>query len=419
MPRAPVVADTWQAYMKSKANRVSLWLSMDDAHTSALLFCYCCAPGEHLLEVFQRDDPAGGLLRSMQVRRASPVVACLDHYWRMLQHPWDELHVLLNHMRPQGLLLTSVVMSCVFSLVLTLAAGIWSDVHMACTTWPFRLTALTLHDDALFDETSAALFSASPCCLDARFTLKLRSLTGSPAGLKRATAVLEAVRVWSWQKRFDNMSTERLLKRYSVASPARPAATRCCAAGFLSEIQHAHLQSGGADVRGVTRARLLARNAPIRAASRKVAKGHVKAKPGKTMGKFMSWAAAMQKAGRAAAGVEGKQPLGDRAAYRARVAHLRDLWRSGNRPLPAHEDAPLPRSDTPTKSAINYGGGVVRGLASEARALQRGSRQHVTRPGRSSRAGVGLDREPQEPAAVFRSEFGHAAYRSHPKSSQV
>lgn len=73
------------------------------------------------------------------------------------------------------------------------------------------------------------------------------------------------------------------------------------------------------------------------------------------MGRFMSWAAAMQKAGRAAAGVEGQKPLGDRAAYRARVAHLRDLWRSENRPLPDHEDAPLPRSDTPTKSATSYG----------------------------------------------------------------
>ena len=140
--------------------------------------------------MFQRDDTAGGLLRSMQVRRASPVVACLDHYWRMLQHPWDELHVFLNHMRPQGLLLTPVVMSCVFSLVLTLAAGIWSDVHMACTTWPFRLTALTLHDDGLFDETAAALFSASPCCLDVRFTLKLRSLTGSPCRSKACHSCL-------------------------------------------------------------------------------------------------------------------------------------------------------------------------------------------------------------------------------------
>ena len=42
-PRAPAAADTWQACMKSKANRVSLWLSMDDAQTSALLLCYCCA----------------------------------------------------------------------------------------------------------------------------------------------------------------------------------------------------------------------------------------------------------------------------------------------------------------------------------------------------------------------------------------
>ena len=358
VPRAPAVADTWQAYMKSKANRVSLWLSMDDAQTSALLFCYCCAPGEHLLEVFQHDSTAGGLLRSMQVRRASPVVACLDQYWRMLQHPLDELRVLLHHMHPQGLLLTSVVMSCVFSLLLALAAGIWSDVHMASTAWPFRLTSLTLDDDALFDETAAALFAASPCCLDARFTLKLRSLVGSPAGLRQATSVLEAVRIWSWQKRFDNMSTERLLKRYRVASPAHsghPVATRCCAAGFLSEIQHAHLQSGGADVTRVTRAALLARDAPIRAASRKVAKAHLKAKPRNTMGRFASWAAAMQKAGRAAAGVEGHKPLGDRAAYKARVAHLRDLWRSENRPFLTTRMLPLPRSDTPTKSATSYG----------------------------------------------------------------
>ena len=67
VPRAPVVADTWQAHMKSKANRVSLWLSMDDAHTSALLFCYCCAPGEHWLEVFQR----GAVRQSPRPREGS------------------------------------------------------------------------------------------------------------------------------------------------------------------------------------------------------------------------------------------------------------------------------------------------------------------------------------------------------------
>ena len=121
---AAPAAGTWQAEMKSKANRVSLWLSMDDAQTSTLIFCYCCAPAEHLLQVFQRDDSAGGLLRSVQIPRSSPVVACLEQYWRMLRSPAEEMRVLLRHLQPQGLLLISVVTSCVFALVLSLAVGI-------------------------------------------------------------------------------------------------------------------------------------------------------------------------------------------------------------------------------------------------------------------------------------------------------
>eukprot|EP00974_Lingulodinium_polyedra_P045616 4374634-Lingulodinium_polyedra.AAC.1 len=37
---------------------------MDDARTLTLILCYCRAPGEHLLQVFQQDDSAGGSLRS-------------------------------------------------------------------------------------------------------------------------------------------------------------------------------------------------------------------------------------------------------------------------------------------------------------------------------------------------------------------
>ena len=94
--------------------------------------------------MFQRDDSAGGLLRSVQIPRSSPVVACLEQYWRMLRSPAEEMRAL----------------------------------------------------------TSDALFSASACCLDKRFTGKLRSLVGSPEDLKAADAVLDAVRVWSWRKRF-------------------------------------------------------------------------------------------------------------------------------------------------------------------------------------------------------------------------
>eukprot|EP00974_Lingulodinium_polyedra_P011109 1071032-Lingulodinium_polyedra.AAC.1 len=65
------------------------------------------------------------------------------------------------------------------------------------------------------------------------------------------------------------MSTERLLERYRVASPSHPAATRCCAAGFLSKIQHVRQQNGGSDVRHMTRAQLLARDAPIRSSALK------------------------------------------------------------------------------------------------------------------------------------------------------
>jgi hypothetical protein len=339
VPAAPAAAGTWQAEMKSKANRVSLWLSMDDAQTSTLILCYCCAPAEHLLQVFQRDDSAGGLLRSVQIPRSSPVVACLEQYWRMLQSPAEEMRVLLRHLQPQGLLLISVVMSCVFALVLSLAAGIWRDIHMAATTWPFRLTALTLDNEALFKDTSDALFSASACCLDKRFTGKLRSLVGSPEGLKAADAVLDAVRVWSWRKRFDNMSTERLLKRYRVASPSHPDVVRSCAAGFLSEVQHAHQQNGGSDLRHMTRARLLARDAPIRSSALKIAKRHVKQRRNKLT--FLAWAATMQKAGRAAAGVRGRTPLGNREAFRARMADLKEMWRAGNRPLLELEEAPL------------------------------------------------------------------------------
>eukprot|EP00974_Lingulodinium_polyedra_P048083 4616765-Lingulodinium_polyedra.AAC.1 len=60
---------------------------MDDAQASTLIFCYCCAPAEHLLQVLQRDDSASGLLRSVRIPRSSPVVACLEHYWRMLRSP--------------------------------------------------------------------------------------------------------------------------------------------------------------------------------------------------------------------------------------------------------------------------------------------------------------------------------------------
>ncbi len=48
----------------------------------------------------------------------------------------------------------------------------------------------------------------------------------------------------------------------------------------------------------------------------------------------------VQKAGRAAAGVRGRTPLGNREAFRARMADLKEMWRAGNRPLPEPEEAP-------------------------------------------------------------------------------
>ena len=256
---------------------------------------------------------------------------------------------------------------------------------MAATTWPFRLTALTLDNEALFKDTSDALFSASACCLDKRFTGKLRSLVGSPEGLKAADAVLDAVRVWSWRKRFDNMSTERLLKRYRVASPSHPDVVRSCAAGFLSEVQHAHQQNGGSDLRHMTRARLLARDAPIRSSALKIAKRHVKQRRNKLT--FLAWAATMQKAGRAAAGVRGRTPLGNREAFRARMADLKEMWRAGNRPLLEPEEAP-PASVSYADCIGNqlWGGGIVRGLAVAAGCPQAGGRPHVAQARRCSAA---------------------------------
>ncbi len=73
--------------------------------------------------------------------------------------------MLLRHLQPQGLLMISVVTSCVFALVLSLAAGIWRDIQIAATTWPCRLTALTFDNEALFKDTPDALFFFGQCVL--------------------------------------------------------------------------------------------------------------------------------------------------------------------------------------------------------------------------------------------------------------
>ena len=88
----------------------------------------------------------------------------------------------------------------------------------------------------------------------------------------------------------------------------------------------------------MTRARLLARGAPIRSSALKIAKRHVKQRRNQLT--FLAWVATMQKAGRAAAGVRGRTPLGNRAAFRARMADLKEMWRAGNRPLLEPEEAP-------------------------------------------------------------------------------
>ena len=61
------------------------------------------------------------------------------------------------------------------------------------------------------------------------------------------------------------MALERLLSLVRRAAPGKCTAERVIAAGYLSQIQAKHLNAGGHDCRKLTRKRVIADGAPIRA----------------------------------------------------------------------------------------------------------------------------------------------------------
>ena len=260
-------ADDFHKVMKAKVWRAKVWLSHPDSIMRALSVSVTSAPADHLLMVLQRLDEEGGSLFKMVHPTLSPAVDCLKQLGRNVLSPVDGPHSsLLHHFHAQGSDTGVICQQVLTRFVLGLASRVWL-LYKIWTGWPYRLVRLVAADASDFEKESIAaeFFALSACCLDRAFSLKVRRLAGSAAGLLKHAGILAALRLWGKIARITNMHTERLINLHQRSSPPKCVVARVLAAGFLSHILSIHKKAGGLHPSSVTRAELREAGVPIRA----------------------------------------------------------------------------------------------------------------------------------------------------------
>ena len=267
IPANPGDAHDFHRLMKAKVWRAKVWLSHPDSTMRALAVSVTSAPADHLLMVMQRLDEEGGSLFKMVHPSESPAVECLKQLGRNVLSPQNGPHsALLHHFQSQGDDTAAVCQQVLTRFVLGIASRIWL-LHKVWTGWPYRLLRLVADDATEFEKQTIAaeLFALEECCLDRAFSLKIRRLAGTAAGLLKHAGILAALRLWGKIARITNMHTERLINLHQRSSPPRCVVARVLAAGFLANIYAIHKKAGGLHPSSITRVDLREAGVPIRA----------------------------------------------------------------------------------------------------------------------------------------------------------
>ena len=222
-------------------------------------------------------DEEGGALFNITHPSDSVVLECMRNCARSLLSPRKgPFEPLIHHFLSQGVDTAFVCMQVLRRCVLGLTARLW-HLHLEWTSFPYRLVRLVASDTTVFEKAviAQALFALSQCCIDSAFSLKVRQLAGTPAGLLQHHGLLAALFLWALRARVTNMHTERLIALEQRASPARCAVQRALCAGYLAQIMSLHQKAGGLHPSSTTRSDLIEAGVPVRAAglSSKAKKG--------------------------------------------------------------------------------------------------------------------------------------------------
>ena len=313
----------WHQYSKSKVRWVCSWFGLSDTFSSMVAFVWLSGPAEHLLQQVQHIDVCGGALRDILSNNSNTnaFLHCLRAYADFVREPLASLPEMWRHFEQMGCRECAVIAWVQLCLILRIASGIWRDVWMVLSEFPYAAAGLTVDNHLsahpVFDDYSARLFGKSACCLDRGFSANIvRLANGSATHLLALVGLLASIRLWSQRSRLTNMCTERLIKMFTCSSPPRPSGSRFCAAGLLAQVQHAHLGAGGDDIRKILRRDLKAEGARL-LAQRRAAKRNARDKRNQQPS-FTSWMHAQIRAR-----PRGEQP---RSVYVALVQAKAQEW---------------------------------------------------------------------------------------------
>ena len=85
----------WHVYVKSKVRRVQAWLSLEESPSVAAVFAYCSGPGDYCLQLLQRLDSQGGILREMANHKCNPFWQVVLQYTLIAIEPGKHLKSLV------------------------------------------------------------------------------------------------------------------------------------------------------------------------------------------------------------------------------------------------------------------------------------------------------------------------------------
>lgn len=156
--------------------------------------------------------------------------------------------------------------------ILQLAAHTWWRLYHVFADWPYRL--LVMVDSrvpaAAQIEVAHDLFSTPLCCLDTRFSRKLRQMYTSPVEMLECTHLRSTLIEWGVSARLTNMVQERNLALVKQATRGKaPLVERLHAAGMLTQLLASHRAHGLSDPCVVRRDELIAKGAPLEGAPRR------------------------------------------------------------------------------------------------------------------------------------------------------
>ena len=136
-------------------------------------------------------------------------------------------------------------------------------------SWPFPLTQLVdvRVPEATNNGEMNRFLNEAECCLDDDFSLKLRKLCPTAAGLKDPE-VQSALLLWARRTRLSNMLVERLLALFKAScSEKHPDIQRLVATSLLAQWSREHHRAGGVDPRQApSRKELIRKGVPLVAA---------------------------------------------------------------------------------------------------------------------------------------------------------